>query len=163
MALADATAGPTLVVLDTNVWLDLLWFDDPRCRWLLQQLESGHWRALCDAECRREWHRVLGYPALSISPQQADALRLRFDALANDLELAPHEHTERRLPRCRDLDDQKFVELAVYGGASLLLSRDAKLLALDRRVRAISALRIQTPEQAGLDPPRLSLHQPEQA
>lgn len=39
------------------------------------------------------------------------------------------------LPRCRDRDDQKFLELAYQAGAVALLTRDDELLRLARRAK----------------------------
>jgi predicted nucleic acid-binding protein len=39
------------------------------------------------------------------------------------------------LPRCRDRDDQKFLELAYQASATALLTRDEELLRLARRTK----------------------------
>ncbi|MEW9625771.1 PIN domain-containing protein [Rhodanobacter geophilus] len=51
-----------------------------------------------------------------------------------------------RLPRCRDPDDQKFLELARACGAQWLLSRDRELLRLARRTRREHGFDIVTPQ-----------------
>ena len=50
------------------------------------------------------------------------------------------------LPRCKDRDDQKFLELAARAGADLLVSRDNALLRLRGRTRL--AFRIVAPAAA---------------
>ena len=37
-----------------------------------------------------------------------------------------------RLPRCRDADDQKFLELAATAGADVLVTKDRELLRMKR-------------------------------
>jgi len=51
-----------------------------------------------------------------------------------------------KLPRCRDPDDQKFLELAQACGAQWLLSRDRELLKLARRTRRGHGFDILTPQ-----------------
>jgi predicted nucleic acid-binding protein len=51
-----------------------------------------------------------------------------------------------RLPRCRDADDQKFLEVARDAGAMLLISRDKALLRVDRHSLVREMFRIRTPE-----------------
>jgi len=51
-----------------------------------------------------------------------------------------------QLPRCRDADDQKFIDLAVGAGARWLLTRDRALLELRARAQRLG-LSIQTPAQ----------------
>jgi predicted nucleic acid-binding protein len=50
------------------------------------------------------------------------------------------------LPRCRDADDQKFLELAAAAGARYLVSKDQALLELAPRV---SLFRIAAPGDLG--------------
>lgn len=50
------------------------------------------------------------------------------------------------LPRCRDVDDQKFLETARDSGASLLITKDKALLRLAARCRRAGLFDIQKPE-----------------
>ena len=50
------------VVLDSNVWIDILVFDDPHTRPIAAALESGALAALIDARCLAELTYVLDYP-----------------------------------------------------------------------------------------------------
>ena len=133
------------LVLDTNVWLDLLLFADPRYATLRQRLASGA-RVLMDAPCREEWLRVLGYPALRLEAARAQQLVDELDALSSGTEAGTRPPPWPPLPRCRDRDDQKFLALACAGHASHLLSRDTALLCLDGRTRRAGLFRICRPE-----------------
>jgi predicted nucleic acid-binding protein len=133
------------IVLDTNVCLDLLHFRDPRTAGLRTSLEAGVVVAVTDDECRGEWLRVLGYPLLKLDDASRDALVAAFDALVHPLPAAMRR-TEVALPRCRDPDDQKFLQLAHASGACWLLSRDRHLLSMASRCRREGWFEITTPE-----------------
>ncbi|HEY4144886.1 MAG TPA: putative toxin-antitoxin system toxin component, PIN family [Pinirhizobacter sp.] len=127
----SAQISPSRVVLDTNVCLDLFFFRDPRCQVLAQALAEGRVQAVSRADCHAEWLRVLTYPDLPITDagrQQAMAAydgRLSFPALEDKAGTA--------LPRCRDPDDQMFLEVALAAGASALVTKDNELLRLASR------------------------------
>ena len=138
--------SPCRLVLDTNVWLDLLVFEDPRCAALAVALDTGRALALIDAACRAEWPRVLAYPALQLSAQAQQALVRQLDALAVRCEEARPEDA-RPVLRCRDKDDQKFLALALRAHAQALLSRDQALLELAARSRRLGLFGICPPDQ----------------
>lgn len=141
------SSSPDRLVLDTNAWLDLLLFADPRCDRLAQALADGRALALVDAACREEWLRVLEYPVLQLDPAQRLRLVQRFDATATALDGPLRALPLPPLPRCRDADDQKFLALACAADASVLLTRDAALLALARRTERSGLFRICRPEE----------------
>ncbi|TQD48333.1 PIN domain-containing protein [Lysobacter aestuarii] len=122
------------MVLDTNAWLDLLVFEDPRIAAIRAALAEDRLVAFTDAGCREEWRRVLDYPLLALGPPRQASLMRAFDALAR-----PHQGDATGaidaspLPRCRDPDDQKFLELTRACGARWLVSRDKALLRLNRK------------------------------
>lgn len=132
MSVATATARP--VVIDTNIALDVLVFDDPDGACLRAALEAGalHW--LTTAGMRAELARVLDYPhiapRLSFHARTPDQVLADFDALACCVPPAP-----RARAICRDPDDQPFIDLAAAHGA-LLLSKDRAVLALKKRLPA---------------------------
>ena len=134
---------PARLVLDTNALLDLWLFDDPRCAFLRDGLAAGTLCVVSSAACREEFMRVLHYPALALDDARRGEMRARFDATCELLDVAP---SEARLPRCRDADDQKFLELARDAGARALVTRDAELLKLSRRARGAAGFDIATPE-----------------
>ena len=121
------------VVLDTQIWLDWLHFDDPRCTALDRMHAEGRIELCIDPRCREELLRVLAYPAFGLD-SEAQGQRLARVDQRTVLWPAASESGQRKLPRCRDPDDQKFVELSVACGARALLSRDQALLALHRRL-----------------------------
>ena len=131
------------VVLDTNVCLDVFVFGDPRAAALAAALASGEIGAVTRADCRDEWIAVLAYPMLKLEgAQRAEALA-RYDACTAMLPTSP---APTGLPRCRDADDQKFLELAATAGANVLFSRDAEVLRLGRRTQRDGLFAIMAPE-----------------
>lgn len=138
-------------ILDTNVWLAWLVYEDPVTHPLGQAVESGQLILPTLPRIRDEFERVLAYPRLRLeAAQRAEAMH-RFD-----------RHGRMGLPVpateliCRDPDDQVFLDLALHRRADWLLSRDRQLLALRRRAFA-RGLRIARPEddawQAAVQPP----------
>ncbi|WP_208456921.1 PIN domain-containing protein [Lysobacter solisilvae (ex Woo and Kim 2020)] len=136
-----------VIVLDTNVCLDLFVFADPRCVGLLQALQAAEVAAVTDDACREEWRRVLFYPVLRLDDAARAAAHARFDALVQRLPDAGDADVSDPPPlRCRDPHDQKFLDLALRTGAHWLLSRDDHLLSLARRARRANLFAILTPE-----------------
>lgn len=135
----------TRIVLDTNVCLDLFVFRDPRWLRLMQALTDGEVEAVTRADCRMEWHIVLGYTHLGLDEAMQAAVRAEFDAL-----IRPFPETSSddsiKLPLCRDTDDQKFIELAYQSGATMLITKDKALLKLARKTLKVGLFQIVTPE-----------------
>lgn len=134
------------LVLDTNVVLDLLYWHDPAAAPLLAALEDGSASAVTDARCFAELQHVLRLDrfALDAAARQAMALRYRAICQWHETAAAP----ARSLPRCKDADDQKFLELALDAAADLLVTKDKALLALARRRQALGAIAIVAPPAA---------------
>lgn len=138
--------APARLVLDTNVWLDWLVFDDPQVAPLRAACETGAAEVFIDASCAEELRRVLAYPLRKSVLEEAarEAAMRRCLALAKQAE-AP-AGTLPPLPLCRDADDQKFLELARAARADALLTKDRALLELARRKYAWIGFRILTPQ-----------------
>lgn len=117
-----------LAVLDTNLVLDLLVFDDPACVPLREALARSQLRWIATAAMREELARVLGYPLivtrLERTGRTAAEVLAVFDSHAQELPPAPAAPC-----RCEDPDDQVFIDLAVAHGARLL-SKDRAVLVL---------------------------------
>lgn len=119
------------VVLDTNVVLSVVVFHDERFDALVQAWRARAVVPLVDDACVAELERVLDYP------QFARRYDGRAAALAEYLPYTERVDTAGRgagLARCRDPDDQKFIVLAHVGRAETLVTSDAMLLGVRRRV-----------------------------
>ena len=129
------TAQRPLWVLDTNIVLDVFLFADPAAQPLREALAQAHIRWISTAPMREELARVLGYPQIAkrmdFYPRCAEDLLRDFDAYSHHVEVAP------RAPlRCKDPDDQRFIDLALAHKAGLL-SKDHAVLCMAKRLRAL--------------------------
>jgi len=131
-----------LLVLDTNVVLDLLHFDDATARPLRHALEAGRVRCAVSDATLGEWQRVLAYPEFALDAARQAELLERYRSLA----LPGSAAADTALPRCTDPDDQKFLELAAAVHAQGLVSKDRAVLKLRRR--CAPQFRIMNPAEA---------------
>ena len=131
-------------VLDSNVWVDWLVFDDPGVAPIKSARRDGHLQILIDDACLAELRAVLAYPEFGLDAER----QLRLVADVEDI-------TERQrgvsasavsLPRCSDADDQKFLELAYTASADWLVTRDKALNNLNSRMQRLG-VRVGTPAQ----------------
>ena len=134
---------PSLVVLDTNVVLDLWLFADPRVAPLRAALQAGRAQALVTEATLAELSHVLQRPFAQAWATAVDTVLAGLGACSR--EVPPPPRQAPLPPRCSDEDDQKFVDLAWGWPAAWLLSRDRAVLRLARAARS-RGLRIGTPE-----------------
>jgi putative PIN family toxin of toxin-antitoxin system len=132
-----------LIVIDTNVCLDLFVFKDPRWGELLGALESGTVEAITRADCRDEYNIVLHYKHLPLDDDSRPLAAARFDAL---IKVVAPPVSGVRLPVCTDKDDQKFLELARDANADVLITKDKALLKLARRLAKAGMFKVMVPE-----------------
>lgn len=124
-----------MIVLDTNIVLDLFVFEDLATGPLHASLESDAVRWLATQAMRDELERVLSYPQIvrSLSFHQKSVAQVleRFDALARIVPTSPKAPVT-----CKDPDDQKFIDLAVDHQA-MLLSKDHAVLCMAKRLASL--------------------------
>jgi len=138
------------LVLDTNVWLDWLIFDDPAVAPLRTAKDNGSIEIVIDDPCRTELVRVLAYPKFELDNEaqtnllaQADQICIRLDALSYPM--------PDSLPVCKDPDDVKFQSLAFASVADWLISKDNALLSTPRKRKSVSvSYQTATPKQWAL-------------
>lgn len=126
------------LVLDTNVVLDLLVFDDPGARPVAEGLHAGALRWLATPAMREELVRVLSYPKLAarVALHRGDGATVlrEFDRHVRVVDAAP------RAPfTCGDPDDQKFVDLAVAHRCTLV-SKDHEVLRMKNRLARLDVV-----------------------
>lgn len=144
---APDDASPPRVVLDSNVWIDLLVFRDPHAEPIRTALRDGAIAPLIRADCREELRRVLAYPQFARFEVDIDEALATVDRLTTAVAPpCPTQADATRLPRCRDGDDQKFIELAHFAGADCLVSKDKAVLKLAGRLRRSSGVAVLTPQ-----------------
>jgi putative PIN family toxin of toxin-antitoxin system len=139
---------PTSVVIDTNVILDMFLYTDPRVSALVAALNSGELQWLATRVMREELARVLQYEHLqkrlmgktsaegaSTDQGSATARALlildKMDQQAHLVEVAP-----RASYVCKDVDDQKFIDLA-QAHRSMLISKDKAVLSMKNRMARV--------------------------
>ena len=124
-----------MIVLDTNIVLDLLVFQDPATQPLQLLLHSGALQWVATAPMRDELQRVLGYrqivPRLAYYQRSAEEVLAQFDRLVRLHVVSPKAGVT-----CADPDDQKFIDLAVAHRATLL-SKDRAVLCMAKRLLAM--------------------------
>lgn len=131
-------ASPPALVIDTNRALDLWLFDDPAVSAVRARVCGGQGRWLATAAMRAELAQVLGYPGLVRQLRRrdrtADAVLAAFDRWAHAVDPAPPAPV-----RCRDGDDQIFIDLAVHWRATLL-SKDHEVRVLAPRLAPLGVV-----------------------
>jgi putative PIN family toxin of toxin-antitoxin system len=130
----------TNLILDTNVVIDWLVFDDPFMSPLREGVRTKQVTVLTHRPALDEFRRVLAYPALKLNAARQAALLEQYimstslwpaeGAAAIDFASLPPG-----FPRCRDPDDNPFLALAYHARADALVSRDKAVLKLSKRTR----------------------------
>jgi len=132
---AATSACPELVVLDTNIVLDLFVFNDAAAAPLKQALQAGALDWISTQPMRDELERVLAYPQiaprLALCQLQAGDVLTAFDSHARLINAAAKAPVT-----CSDADDQIFIDLAVAHRA-WLLSKDQAVLSMQKRLLAL--------------------------
>jgi uncharacterized protein len=145
----SSSLTPLRLVLDTNVWLDWMVFDDVCVVPIRGAVGVGAAQIFIDRHCEHELERVLAYRLgrriLTADTQSACLAALRD--LASRVDEIPKSTVI--LPKCSDPDDQKFLELARDCCAHFLITKDKALLDLARRQSLAALFRIATPWQFG--------------
>ncbi len=128
----QASPTPVLVVLDTNIVLDLWLYQDPATPDLQAALSGKSVQWLATQVMRDELERVLAYThiarRLAFSALTAEDILRQFDAHAVLQPVAP-----KALFICKDGDDQKFIDLAAQHKAQLI-SKDKAVLTMRNRM-----------------------------
>lgn len=128
------------LILDTNIVLDWLVFRDTSVAELQPALDRGHIELITHEPALDELRRVLAYPQFELAIDQQQDVLARYRAHNRLVTLPPGLDLDDLglppgFPRCRDHDDQHFLALAHHERADGLVSKDAALLELTKRVQ----------------------------
>lgn len=137
--LARSKSAP-LVVIDTNVLLDFWVWDDPVARPLLDDIRAERVVALRSVDTVDELADVLSRSHFDLSVAQQTEILREWHALSFNVVVS-----ETAVARCKDRDDQKFLNLARSAGARYLISKDKLVLKTARRAR-LDGFDVMTPE-----------------
>ncbi|MCY7388100.1 MAG: putative toxin-antitoxin system toxin component, PIN family [Burkholderiales bacterium] len=129
---------PIRLVLDTNVVIDWLVFDDAFMNPLRSGVRDARVQVLTHPPAVVELERVLAYPQLKLDSNRQHAIIARYKA-ETVIAPMPSGFSTRQLmlpggfPRCRDRDDEPFLALAFHAKADVLASRDNAVFGLKSR------------------------------
>jgi uncharacterized protein len=138
------------LVLDTNVVLDWLLFDDPKINSLREAIATQYAIVLTHDLAIQELRRVLNYPSLKLDLEKQAEVVAQYLAQTTLLQASREFARDNLLlppnfPRCRDRSDQFLLALAYHGKADTLISHDKQILRMAKRLRIFS-LRVSTAE-----------------
>ena len=138
--------GACVVVLDTNVVLDLYFWKDAQCRRLAEDLREGLAAPVTSAACLEELADVVSRPAFGLSAEEQLTLVRAYAQRCSIV--APQAEAP---VRCRDADDQKFLEAACAAHADILYTKDKLLARAARRLSGMGLI-VRTPSQREAEP-----------
>jgi putative PIN family toxin of toxin-antitoxin system len=116
------------LVFDTNSVVSALLFEQGRLAWLRTLWRRSECTSLVSKATVQELIRVLAYPKFKLGEQDIQALLADYLPFVESVNL-PIKMPD--FPRCRDPNDQMFIELASIGKANVLVTGDADLLTMD--------------------------------
>lgn len=126
------------VVFDTTTVLSALLFENGRLAWLRLHWQQERCLPLVCQETVAELTRVLAYPKFRLNADDREELLAEYLPFCKIVPL-----TKKCPVRCRDRNDQMFLDLAHGGMAHVLVSGDQDLMALAGQTR----FSIVTPEE----------------
>lgn len=124
---------PLKVVLDSNVVVSALLFRHGELAWLRAAWQSGHFIPLASRATIEEILRVIGYEKFRLNQAQVEEVAALY--LPHVEIVTVTESARRKLPICRDPEDQKFLALANAGNADVIVTGDKMLLELAGKTR----------------------------
>jgi putative PIN family toxin of toxin-antitoxin system len=123
---------PLLVVIDTNILLDVYVFQDPDAAALLAHMNTGEILPVASAETNAEFAEVISRDKFGLSPQAQQAAISDWTQRASMKEAS---QVTRAPWRCKDKDDQKFLDLAFSIKPCVLISNDKQVLRFKKRAQ----------------------------
>jgi putative PIN family toxin of toxin-antitoxin system len=134
MAMASTPAPAQKIVLDTNVTLDWLLFENPELTLLGEAIVRRQVEWIATSAMRDELGFILDGGSLDRWKPAVAKIWAAWDRHCT-LRPNPSPGDPQGRPRCTDQDDQMFIDLAIAESANWLISRDKAVLKLARRLR----------------------------
>ena len=132
------------LLLDTNTVMALWFFEDPGLTDLRAFIDTGRVQLIARDDALEELRRVLAYRQFACDEDRQTAIHAAYSARTEAV--TPVDDGDP-LPKCRDADDQKFLEIARDAQVSWLLTRDKALLRCGRHRLVRDRFAILTPER----------------
>jgi putative PIN family toxin of toxin-antitoxin system len=120
-------AGPPRVVIDTNLVLSALVFAQGRLTPLRQAWQGRRIRPLVSRVTAAELIRVLAYPKFKLTAGEQQELLADYLPYCTTVRIP---EPPPKAPACRDPFDIPFLQLALAGRASALITGDGDMLSL---------------------------------
>ena len=125
-------------ILDTNVVIDWLMFQDPYMNPLRERVIDGRLVVLTHQPARDELKRVLAYRQLKLDEHRQQEIYAQYCRMTTEVALPPGATLKNLMmpggfPRCRDRDDEHFIALAFHQKTDALVSRDNAVFGLKAR------------------------------
>ena len=125
------------VVLDTNILLDIFVFNDKRALHLKEALFDKSIRFIASQKAIEEFADVISRPLFKLDKQTQAAILAQWQSIAeqqDDSNLAPAPW------KCKDPDDQIFLDLAYQLKPTILISKDNAVLQIASRAASENIL-----------------------
>ena len=152
---SGGVAAPIRLVLDTNVVIDWLVFDDPFMNPLRHGVRDGRVVVLTHPPAISELERVLAYPQLKLNDEWQKQIFARYHAETTIAKMPEGFSTGQLMlpggfPRCRDRDDEPFLALAYHTQADALASRDNAVFGLKSRAEKFGVTIVNVQQMIGI-------------
>ena len=115
------------VVFDTNTVVSALLFGHGQLSWLRDHWRGGEVTVLVSKPTVDELIRVFAYPKFSLNKTEIESLLGDYLPFTSPVTVSP----KPQAPKCSDINDQMFVDLAIQGQADILVTGDNDLLTMD--------------------------------
>lgn len=119
-----------IVVLDTNILLDILVFDDERAHPLRGALEGGFVDAVATTRTIDEFVDVVSRPQFKLTAEAQNSIVKQWRSWCRVVEDATLDVAPWK---CKDRDDQVFINLTYTLRPATLISKDKQVLKVAKR------------------------------
>lgn len=121
---------PVRAVCDTNVVVSALVFAGSQLSQVRGAWQAGALVPLVSKSTAEELIRVLNYPKFRLTPDELSILLEDYLPYTESVKVANADFSE---VKCRDPDDQKFLDLAIAAKADWLITGDPDFLELSQQ------------------------------
>lgn len=143
--LANHPREVPLAVLDSNVVFDVWYWNDKDAQALKTAILEKRLQLVSTPSCLKEFAVVLNRPQFKLSESEQD--RLLENVLSH---VTVARSSVEGMVRCRDTDDEKFLNLAFETRADFLFTKDKTVLRAGRRLVSLGTKTMKPAEFNGL-------------
>jgi len=127
---------PSSIVLDTNIWIDKLIFDDKHIQHIFTAIENNTLQVYVCEKMFEELKRVLHYP-------QFDKFNINIEKSLEYFNQYSHykPHPKINFPhKCKDKDDQLFIDFCYSYNINTLISKDMHILKMKKTLNKLGII-----------------------